>query len=129
APPQVCVDFLVDTIERAAGTWWRPRGEPPGRTIGRFAFDDADRRGLRSTRRFIEFAREKSDWFDVRVTPQRERIEIGRLQRLTRYIAKRADDYAAGDMVIIHGYTPWDEEERHYHSFFIYDSDPVTGFP
>lgn len=128
-PPQVCVDFLVDTLERASGTWWRPRGEPPGRMIGGLHFGDRERRELRSTRRFIEFALEKSDWFDVRRPEPKERIEIGKLARLTRTLHERADDYAPGDMVVIHGWTPWDELERHYHTFFIYESDPVSGFP
>lgn len=129
APPQVCVDFLVDTLERASGTWWRPRGEPRERLIGRLHLEPRERRELRSTRRFIEFAREKPDWFEVHDPGPKERVEIGKLLRLTRILRDRADHYAPGDMVVIHGWTPWDEEERHYHSFFIYESDPMTGFP
>lgn len=129
APPQVCVDFLVDTLERASGTWWRPRGEPREKLIGRLSLDPRLRRELRSTRRFIEFAREKTEWFEVHNPRRRERIEIGKLRALTRALRDRADHYAPGDMVVIHGYTPWDEEEQHYHSFFIYESDPVSGFP
>lgn len=129
APPQVCLDFLLDTLERASGTWWRPRGEPPERVLGGLSFDQGNRRTMRSTRRFIEFAREKTEWFDVRDPAPKERVEIGRIARLTRVLQQSADHYTAGDMVFIHGFTPWDQEERHYHSFFIYDSDPITGFP
>jgi len=128
-PPQVCVDFLIDTLERASGTWWYPRGETPGRMAGKLQLETRERRELRSTRRFIEYAREKSDWFEVHDPGRREKVEIGRLQRLTRVLSRHADDYAPGDMVVIHGWTPWDELERHYHTFFIYESDPVTGFP
>ncbi len=40
--------------------------------------------------------------------------------------AKRAS-YRPGDVVVIYGLR--DDEKLHYHSFFVYESDPVTGMP
>ena len=41
--------------------------------------------------------------------------------------------YRPGDIVVIRGYTPfqrkWERPIMHYHSFFVYESDPVTGVP
>ena len=33
------------------------------------------------------------------------------------------------DGTMIGASLPWDPREPHYHSFFIYESDPMTGFP
>ena len=54
-PPQVCIDFLYDTFERASGTWWQPRGgsasaSGPGR------FRSVHRHDLSRADRFIELA-------------------------------------------------------------------------
>src|SRR5690606_36471701 len=54
--PQVCVDFIFDTFERASGTWWRPRGSARERVLGKLDLhtlsDETRRRGTG----FVEFA-------------------------------------------------------------------------
>jgi hypothetical protein len=32
-------------------------------------------------------------------------------------------------MVLIRGKTPWDPSKSHYHSFIIYENDPLSGAP
>jgi hypothetical protein len=48
-------------------------------------------------------------------------------------LTEHADHYQAGDVVIIRGYAPWDKPWRprvmHQHSFFVYETDPMTGMP
>ncbi len=56
-PPEVCVDFVLDSFERASGTWFAPRGGRLQRVRGRLDFDDerhpqpARRDGVRGVRR------------------------------------------------------------------------------
>jgi hypothetical protein len=128
-PPQICLDFLTDTLERASGTWWRPAGQPRERTHGRFDLEDQGGMLLRSVDRFLTFARRQTGWFQLKELPERERVPIGKLDALIDYLTANADDFRPGDMVFILGWTPWDPHEPHYHSFFVYESDPFTGFP
>jgi hypothetical protein len=131
--PQVCVDYLTDTLERASGTWFRGRRELPGREVGKLdfdRFDEVDRSLLRQVPYFVDFARLKADMFDVYdVPPQDHYINMGNAERFYGHLVRNADRFANGDIVVIRGKTPWDRRKQHYHSFFIYESDPVTGIP
>ncbi len=130
--PQVCVDFLTDTFERLSGTWWNPKGQPRGRSAGKLDYNPSDivaRAQLRKIPGFLEHVRAHPERFELLEIPARERIELGEQAALYEYLTDNQSDYQPGDMVIIRGRTPRDPVEMHYHSFFIYDSDPVTGFP
>jgi hypothetical protein len=131
--PQVCVDFVFDTLERASGTWWRARGEVPERTIGELDFGTLQDETLRRASSFIELAKTRTDWFETLEVPESERVPLKQSGALVEYLLERADDFVPGDIVLIRGYAPWDKPWRpkvmHYHSFFVYETDPVTGFP
>lgn len=127
--PQVCVDFLMDTLTRASGSWWRPLGEPRERTRGLLDFEAYGGDVLRGVWAFLSFAEQRRDMFEDHVIPERERFSIGHRAKLERFLTENADRFRPGDMTFIHGWTPWDEHHRHYHSFFVYESDPVTGVP
>ena len=129
-PPQVCVDFLTDTLERMSGTWFRPRGDKPGRNIGKLDFDalaGKDRQELRRAPGFVAFTEALPQWFEVKDGPSR--IEMGKRAEFFSYLENHVEDFAPGDAILIKGKTPWDANHVHYHSFFIYESDPVTGMP
>jgi hypothetical protein len=126
--PQVCVDFLLDTIERAGGTWWRPRGEPSGRIVGRFEFCPLGRVELRRVPELVDYARARPNAFEV--MDIEESITLGDVAQLRAYLRDHADDLAPGDMLFIGGYVPWEPRRiEHYHSFFLFESDPITGLP
>jgi hypothetical protein len=128
--PQVCVDFLTDTLERTSGTRFRAHGESPGRIPGKLDFDTMegiDRLELRRVPGFVTFAKSRPDCFDVK--DDEEHIPLGNRTRFFGYLAEHASDFAPGDAVLIKGKTPWDPSHVHFHSFFIYESDPVTGMP
>lgn len=130
--PQVCVDFLTDTLERTSGTWWRGKDKPPGRDVGGLDFDavaGSRRDELRRVPMFVDYAREQTTQFEVLDVPEAERIPLGDQRRFINYLATHAADYQPGDIVVIRGPTPWDRRQQHYHSFFIYESDPITGIP
>ena len=125
--PQVCVDFLTDTLERTSGTWYVPRGDKPQRQCGKLDFDamGLDRQELRRVPGFVKFTTSHPEWFDV---IDGKPIELGD-KDFFAYLAERADDFEPGDAVLIKGKTPWDPFHVHFHSFFIYEKDPVTGMP
>jgi hypothetical protein len=129
-PPEVCVDFLLDSIERAGGTWWRPREEPRERVVGLVDFDILGEDARRRAPEFVEYAREHPEWFEVLEIHESHRIPMGDEEAFTRYLVGHAADFIAGDMILIGGYVPWDRRQyTHYHSFFVYESDPLTGMP
>jgi hypothetical protein len=128
--PQVCIDFMVDTFERASGAWWRPKQDGMReRTAGKLDWGDVSRDDLRRTQFFVKLAEQRADWFDVLDFPPSERVELGYKDRFFEWLAKRADAFDAADIVLIRGMTPWDELEEHTHTFFVYETCPITGVP
>ncbi len=129
--PQVCVDFLMDTLERASGTWWRPRGEPRERLVGRL--DLTKVLGFHKRRRVSglrELAAEHPGWLSVHRPSVPEQVEIGHKRRLFDYLADNASDFQPADMVVIKGPMPGDPTGlSHAHSFFVFEVDPLTGMP
>jgi hypothetical protein len=125
--PQVCIDFITDTFERASGTWWRERGAPRERVMGELDFDDFSLENKRSIEKFVEFARSHTEAFEVYSVPQEERVALMNRSRFFGDLYAKRATYRPGDVVVIYGLR--DDEKLHYHSFFVYESDPVTGMP
>jgi hypothetical protein len=128
--PQVCIDFMVDTFERAGGRWWRGRdlGER-GVSTGKLDMSLYDRDALRQTSYFVRFAEQHPEWFEVLTFPKRTRVELGYKPQFFRWLINNNEEFRAGDIILIRGQTPWDAVEEHTHSFFIYETDPMTGVP
>ena len=65
--------------------------------------------------------------------PESARVPLKHSISLSEYLANESDRFIPGDVVLIRGYAPWDKPWRprvmHFHSFFVYESDPITGFP
>jgi hypothetical protein len=129
--PQVCVDFLFDSLERASGTHYRNRGERRERVMGKMDFGTMADETMRRATSFIEYAQSHPTSFDVDVIPESERIPFMYGQKLADYLVAQADRFAPGDVVMIRGFAPWDKRKHlmHFHSFFLYESDPITGQP
>ena len=91
--------------------------------------DETRRRGTG----FVDFATSNPNDFEVELLPDKERVPFKFGGDLARYLVKEGDRFQAGDVVLIKGYAPWDKPWRpkvmHVHSFFIFDNDPITGFP
>lgn len=130
--PQVCIDFIFDTFARASGSWWRDRGEPRERR-GKIPDFGASGEDLRRTTSLVELATRQPEDFDLYTIPDAERIAFKRGKQLSEYLQREADRFVPGDVVMIRGYVPWQKPwlplEMHVHSFFIYESDPLTGIP
>ena len=125
--PQVCIDFVTDTFERASGTWWAPKDAERQRTAGLLDFDNLDIVNRRSVEVFVNYAWGKPDWFDVYDLAFEERVRFLDRGRFFDHIAEHRERYRPGDVVVIHG--PRNDGEAHYHSFFVFEADPVSGMP
>ena len=130
--PEVCVDFVFDSFERASGTWWRPRGESRQRVVGKLDFSTLPEDKRRRATSFIEYAEQHPESFDLYALPEAERVPFKLSKRLSDYLAT-SGTFRPGDVVLIRGYAPWDKPWKprvmHFHSFFVYESDPLTGMP
>jgi hypothetical protein len=124
--PQVCVDFIIDTFERAGGSWWNPRGETPVKTSGRVDFDVLGMENRRNVEQFLELAG-SSEWFESRLVPPEEQVRLELRDRFFATLYEHREEYRPGDVVVIFGLRS--DEKLHYHTFFVFDADPVTGMP
>ena len=125
--PQVCIDFITDALERASGTWWAARSAERQRLRGHVDFDEIGIENRRSVEVFLRFAKDRPELFDVSPLSEVERIRFLDRGAFFTHIGEHADRYLAGDVIAIHG--PRGDGENHWHSFFVYDTDPITGLP
>jgi hypothetical protein len=126
-PPEVCVDFVLDTFERTSGTWFRPRGAPLGRERGRLDFNDAGNANRRGVIAFGTFAEAQPSLFTVRRFAGKERIEFRERSRYFQFLTDHADEVRPGDVIAIHGLKR--DERIHQHAILVEYADPITGFP
>ncbi|NUN16402.1 MAG: hypothetical protein HUU55_22465 [Myxococcales bacterium] len=126
--PQVCVDFLVDAIDRSAGTWYRPRGDTPGRTTGwltlRESMDNVD---LRMVRNFVRKAHDLPDMWEVYDVPKEDRFPFRQRDQFYRHVHNFPKTLHEADIFVIWGLRS--DNRNHYHSMFIYSTDAVFGMP
>jgi hypothetical protein len=125
--PQVCIDFITDTLERASGTWYRNRGEPRERVRGRLDFNDFGIENRRSVESFVGFAEQRPEWFTVTQLSGQERIPFQKRAAFYDYLKAHRELFRAGNIVTILGLR--DDDREHYHSFFVYEVDPITQVP
>jgi hypothetical protein len=127
-PPQVCIDFVFDTWERASGTWFKTRDQKKGRTKGEVDFSvyrELHRRQTPSVLAFAESENSPLDRFDI---ARRDWVPFLRKAGFARVVARYADRFREGDALIIHGLREEDMEE-HYHALLVLRTDPLTGMP
>jgi hypothetical protein len=125
-PPEVCVDFVLDSFERTSGTWFHPLGEHPQRDKGRLDFNDAGMANRRGVIAFGEFAEKHPELFSVIRFRGVERVPFRDRARFFAELEERADDVRAGDIVAIQGQKA--DGKIHQHAILVEWTDPVTGF-
>jgi len=125
--PQVCIDFVTDTLERASGARFRPRGERREFVRGTLDFDSFGLDNRRSVETFVSFARAHPEWFEFSETTPDARVPFRARSAFFRDIYQHRDEYRPFDIVTIFGLR--DDGKLHHHSFFVADRDPVTGMP
>ena len=125
--PQVCIDFITDTFERASGTWFAPKGQPRGRRVGRVDLNELEMENRRSVEEFLALSERRTDLFDLHRVPPERQVPLLRRERFFTSLFEDRDKYQPGDVIVILGLR--DDDKYHYHSFFVFDSDPITGMP
>jgi hypothetical protein len=126
-PPQVCVDFVLDSFERTSGTWFTPRGEALQRVRGKLDFDQVGIVNRRGVMAFGRFAEARGDLFDYRRFTGRERVQFRERTRYFDFLVEHADEVRPGDVVAIHGMKR--DNHIHQHAILVEWADPITGFP
>jgi hypothetical protein len=126
-PPEVCVDFVLDTFERTAGNWFRPRGPSLGRDRGRLDFDETGIPNRRGVLAFGTFAETQPSLFATRRFAGSERIEFRERARYFQFLTDHADEVRPGDVIAIHGMKQ--DKRIHQHAILVEYADPITGFP
>src|SRR6185295_9797186 len=96
-------------------------------TKGRLDFGSLGIPNRRSVEVFVRFAEEHPEWFDVYRLDATERIPLWHRRDFFTHLVENSDRYAPGDVVAIHGVRS--DGEMHWHSFWAYESDPLTGMP
>jgi hypothetical protein len=128
--PQVCVDFVTETLERAAGMHYTPRGQSPGKVRGALDFDALLSGERRREHALRGLARAHPEHFQMLDYPTQQVVKYEREDAFLRFLVEHERDFDPGDIVIIRGRAAWDHYEAiHSHAFFVYETDPVTGVP
>lgn len=118
--PQVCADFIIDTIDLSAGTWYSADTKHPERIVGKFDFRKqiADEKlDPRNAGNLIQFFKNHPDDFEMLYDGEAD-FEVGDTEKFKSWLFDLK--VQIGDIVIIRGKAPWDKgKELHWHSFFI----------
>jgi hypothetical protein len=125
--PQVCADFITDTWERMADTFWQPRARERKRVLGRLDFNHLEVENRRSVESLLTFAAQHPSWFELLIIPESDRVTFQNRRTFFERLGAMYREFAPLDVVAILG--PRDDERLHYHSFFIVADDPVTAMP
>jgi len=125
-PPQVCIDFITDTVERHSGRWWPTEELGPGpREAGRINIRD-----YMPNRRVSQLL-QLGEWHPgvarVLEYPESERVPYRDSDGFFDVLFQRRDSFRIGDVVTIYGLR--DDGRNHYHAFYVFDTDPVFGMP
>ncbi|MFO8073063.1 MAG: hypothetical protein R6V85_14425 [Polyangia bacterium] len=127
-PPQVCIDFIFDTLERASGRWFEGRRKRPGLSPGFVDFSSLEGLQRRQTPSALEYAalpETPIERFDV---PPDLRVPFRQGQRFAKAVARISDRIREGDVLVIHGLRE-EDMELHYHTVLVLRCDPLTGVP
>ncbi len=126
-PPQMCVDFVLDSYERASGTWFEPRPDGPRRTPGGLDFGRFGIGNRSGVLAFEAFTERNPELFDhVRFTGA-DRIPFAERERFFAALSGDDDPIRAGDVVAIQGVKA--DGLVHQHAILVERTDPLTGFP
>lgn len=129
-PPQVCVDFVTETLERASGMHFAPKDQPPAKVRGTLDFDQMLEGRRRSELALRAFARQSPRRFTLLDFPQKDWVRYEKVQAFFDFLQAHKEELRPGDIVVIRGRAAWDRyAEVHTHTFFVFEADPITAMP
>ncbi|HOU91089.1 MAG TPA: hypothetical protein PLU22_08595 [Polyangiaceae bacterium] len=126
-PPQMCVDFVLDSYERASGTWFEARPAAPDRRSGGLDFGRFGIGNRSGVLAFEAFAARTPELFEHRRFAGAERIPFAERERFFAALSGDEDGLRAGDVVAIQGVKA--DGLVHQHAILVEGTDPITGFP
>ncbi|MCA9562820.1 MAG: hypothetical protein KC561_04985 [Myxococcales bacterium] len=125
-PPQVCIDFITDAVERYTGRWWPTREERnEHRSWG--TINIRDYMPYRQVRRLVDLALEHPEVAGLYTYKEEDHVPYTQRSGFFRNIWNTRDHYRIGDVIVIYGLRP--DNRNHWHSFYVFDTDPVFGMP
>ncbi|MBW2457905.1 MAG: hypothetical protein JRI68_25595 [Deltaproteobacteria bacterium] len=134
--PQVCLEFAYDTWERASGTWYQgatratpksPLQPQPKRVLGGLTIDALGIDNRRRVSKFLDYADEHPETFDVWHTPSEDRVTFAKHGRFFATLAKHADQFRRGDLLIVSRLKQ--TSRARYHTMIVIEIDPFVGIP
>jgi hypothetical protein len=128
--PQVCVDFVTETVERASGMHFAPHSQKPHKILGALNFDELLEGSRRQEMALRNYARTNPHRLSLIDYPITDAVAYEKIDPFFDFLEQNKEDLMSGDIVVIRGRAAWDRyREVHTHTFFIYESDPITGMP
>ncbi|RLB52448.1 MAG: hypothetical protein DRI90_22090 [Deltaproteobacteria bacterium] len=134
--PQVCIEFLYDTWERASGTWVQPatRAEPKGplqphpkRLTSGVSIEALGIVNRRRVSKFLQYAKQHPGIFEVWTAPPDERVAFAKHERFFAHLAKHADQFRRGDMLVVSRFKQTNRARNH--TMIVMETDPFVGIP
>lgn len=125
--PQVCIDFIMDAIDRFGGSWYGSRDEPRRRSEGLIELRKVVGYNRRLVPDVIRMAQERPDIWDAYKVPDEDRIPWRSHERFFEHLATFPVDLHEADVIVIWGKRA--DQRNHYHSYFVHKTDPVYGYP
>lgn len=126
-PPQVCVDFVLESFERASGTWYTPQNAKPERVAGSLDFNSFDIDNRRGVLGLEKFAEETPDVFTHHRFEDERRIKFREREAFFANLLDYSERVRAGDILAIRGLKR--DGRVHQHAILVETTDPITGFP
>jgi hypothetical protein len=139
-PPQVCIDYVYDTWERASGTWYAPLSTQgggatqeggaraaPKRIAGGLDLDDLALEDRRRVSRFLDYAAAHPETFDAWQVPEADRVVFEKHEPFFAMLAKHADQLRRGDMLVVR--RPKAGKLALHHTMIVIEIDLVSGIP
>ena len=125
-PPQVCIDFITDVVERFSGRWWPEQtAQSTSRTEGRVNIRNY--MSYRQVRRLVQLAENLPYVASLFTFKREDRVPFRERESFFQNIWKHRDEMRIADVIVIYGLRS--DGRNHWHSFYVYDTDPVYGMP
>jgi len=125
-PPQVCIDYVTDAVERFSGRWW-PDEDSGSASVSSGNINIRHYMRYRQVRRLVQLAESLPHIAGLLTFKREERIPYREREDFFQNLWKHRDDFRIADVVVIYGLRS--DGRNHYHAFYVYDTDPIFGAP
>ena len=128
-PPQVCVDLITDTVDRYTGSWW-PSFNNKKEKAPVFKKRKTRIRKLmpaRQVKKLVTISKKNPKVANNFSFSSPQQIPFEKGAAFFNNLFANRDNYRTGDVVVIYGKRA--DNKNHYHSFYVYNTDPVYGMP